>query len=558
MGDITEDKLKDELTKEFGVEGTGYIINTINNGKQWKIIVKGIEYDIDKPAALAELGNNKIKLNVLEDVATESRASIIKVSATVETITKEEYISSEQLRIKEEIRNLNMEDLGNYYSSLMTNGYTTTFTEMYSSAPFNTIDDYYDNYGPKSSGNYEDVYDFVVKSASSTLGNQYNNKYTSISININGESKYVTANTENYAEFIVLTNGTHKISAFNQNGDTGHATANVTKCKIETFSDIMKSNYILSKDGYEVVIPAGFAYGTSVNVGTVTKGLVITDSVDENNNSTGNEFVWIPIDKTNLTVGKTEKQMAIKTSGTDIKGNENYQGALYEQWTDTATYIPTNHIIREPAYLTDSTHGDDNNFNKDSLGNKIVTEASMQEDYNAMIKSIKENGGFYIARYEMGKDSNYSKVGAVPTSAANRDEKTWYGLYCKAKNYKSPNGYDSIVSSMIWDSQYDAMLNFVLTNSEDKAKVTATGNGNNTKVVLKTGIYTGNEDSLNNIFDLAGNMREWTMGRYSNTSRTIRGNSYIDSSVSPSKKDGSYYSDLISANFGTRLSMYIK
>ena len=182
----------------------------------------------------------------------------------------------------------------------------------------------------------------------------------------------------------------------------------------------------------------------------------------------------------------------------------------------------------------------------------------MQEDYNAMIKSIKTNGGFYIARYEMGKDSNYSKVGVAPTSAANRDEKTWYGLYCKAKNYEKPNGYDSIVSGMIWDSQYDAMLNFVLTNSEDKAKVTATGNGNNTKAVLKTGTYTGNVDSINNIFDLAGNMREWTKGAHSSNSRIIRGNSYIDSSVSPSAKSSGYSPNLASANFGTRLSMYIK
>ena len=166
-------------------------------------------------------------------------------------------------------------------------------------------------------------------------------------------------------------------------------------------------------------------------------------------------------------------------------------------------------------------------------------------DYNKMIQSVKTYGGFYVGRYEMGiegTESNkkcISKIGVTPTSAYDSDTSMWYGLYSKAKTYT--NSKNSVTSGMIWGSQYDAMLNFGLTNSIDSVKITANTNGNHSGKLLKTGTWKGS-DSINNIFDLEGNLFEWTHEAWGMVSRVVRGGdfSYSDS---PSNRGGIYPGD---------------
>ena len=45
-------------------------------------------------------------------------------------------------------------------------------------------------------------------------------------------------------------------------------------------------------------------------------------------------------------------------------------------------------------------------------------------------------------------------------------ENRWYGLYTKCKDYATKNNVSSSVgSSMIWGSQYDAMMNWMQKNN---------------------------------------------------------------------------------------------
>ena len=107
---------------------------------------------------------------------------------------------------------------------------------------------------------------------------------------------------------------------------------------------------------------------------------------------------------------------------------------------------------------------------------------------------------------------------------------------------------------MIWGSQYDAMLNFAL-NGTDIEKVTATTNGNHAVRILKTGL-TKTSDSINNIYDLEGNMWEWSLEASSPYGRVTRGGYYYDS-ISPSNRYG-YSPSYTSVSHGSRLSLYIK
>jgi formylglycine-generating enzyme required for sulfatase activity len=143
-----------------------------------------------------------------------------------------------------------------------------------------------------------------------------------------------------------------------------------------------------------------------------------------------------------------------------------------------------------------------------------------------------------------------SKLGVTPATAFDSATKYWYGLYSKAKTYTT----SSVQSSMIWGSQYDAMLNFALTGA-DKAKVVATTNGNHGGTQTKTGAYKGS-DCINNIYDLEGNEWEWTLEAYNSGGRDRRGGNFVNA-VSPSFRGKNYpYDD----NFiiGSRATLYIK
>ena len=312
-------------------------------------------------------------------------------------------------------------------------------------------------------------------------------------IECNGQSEELV---DNKAEFIMTKNGDYQIIGKNAEGEiVGESTCYATKCKIEEYSNIQNSNYTLTQGGLTAVVPAGFAYGTSSNVGTISTGLVITDAVD-NGYSIGNEFVWIPVNKDDLTVGNTNKKIAVLQDGSTT----DYIGVLYD-WERDST---GNTVITQTASSRREPLQDDNE-----------SGILMQSDYNAFIESIKKYGGFYIGRYEMGLENNYSKLGVLPANAGRQETSGWNGLYSRAKSYNKTG----VTSQMIWGSQFDAMLNFALTNDADKQKVTSTiGNHENP---LKTGIWIGPDnltDKINNIFDLEGNYLEWTQeygeGRY--------------------------------------------
>ncbi|MEI3356677.1 MAG: hypothetical protein V8R81_06670 [Clostridia bacterium] len=191
----------------------------------------------------------------------------------------------------------------------------------------------------------------------------------------------------------------------------------------------------------------------------------------------------------------------------------------------------------------------------------------MQTNYKNMATSVAKYGGFYVGRYETSlsnsnsteaKDGNaQSKSGVIPTSANNSATYRWYGLYQAQKTYA--DGNSSVESSMIWGSQYDAIINWVKNgnNEIEKAKLTNTSLGNNSSnSVTTTGNVDYKEDSINNIRDLGGNLREWTLEAYTTVYRVCRGGVY-GYTCSPSYRDydnpyGTY------SGGGSRLTLYIK
>jgi hypothetical protein len=129
---------------------------------------------------------------------------------------------------------------------------------------------------------------------------------------------------------------------------------------------------------------------------------------------------------------------------------------------------------------------------------------------------------------------------------------------------KAPeNASQKVVSSMIWGSQYDAMLKWMKGNkinvtsssptdlsigTTSKNTTRVTGGANNGQTVSK--------DKLSNIYDLLGNIREWTQEAISTAYRISRGG-YYSGSYAPSSRTDNYPASTFSS-YGSRLTLYIK
>ena len=300
-----------------------------------------------------------------------------------------------------------------------------------------------------------------------------------------------------------------------------------------------------------IPIPQGYNYIKGDKIG----GAVITDAAT-GVEKTGNEFVWVPVD--------TLSNMAVPTSGTDANENTNYRGVLYNWYTDVTgntayAWSADSTSNREPANLISS-------YDSKSK-NSSWTSTLYQEEYNKMIKSVAQYGGFYVGRYEMSLNSETknaeSKYGVTSANASDTDTNQWYGLYNRAKTYAPENASQKVVSSMIWGSQYDAMLKWMKGNKINVTSSSPTdlsiGNTSRNTTRVTGGANNGqtvSKDKLSNIYDLLGNIREWTQEAISTAYRISRGG-YYSGSYAPSSRTDNYPASTFSS-YGSRLTLYIK
>ena len=542
----TKEKIKLELMGKYDNNGKYSDTDVINavlkvTGNQVQVGDATVLSKKGNSVKIADLWQNQVTKELTitcEEEETESRAIVLKVKVAG-------MMSSGMMSYEEYARDYikDVQD-GPDLIKILVDGvnYVTNSNRTWEEIAgdnYSTVAEFYNSLPSEVTEGTSDYKDFMVKEKVIDPKG-YEEKYAPTVI-CNGQTEKITSE---YAEFGISVNGEYDVSATTPDGGRGTTKATITKCKIETFSNICDTNTEITSDGYTVTVPAGFAYGTSDNVKSVNGGLVITDSVDSNGNSTGNEYVWIPVDKTKLTVGNTDKKMAKISSGSDYEGVlYNFSGTSSTEMTDYGLGT-TNE--REPDIVS--------NYDGKSNDPVGIKKENLQKEYNDMIASIKKYGGFYVARYEAGIENGKvtSKIGITPTSADNDQSKTWYGLYSLAKTYT--NNKNSVTSQMIWGSQYDAMLNFALTGN-DKSKVKSTEYGNDSRTILRSGL-TRTSDKINNIYDLGGNLEEWTSEASYTDVRAYRGGLYNDAS-SPANRSSndptvSYSIDSL------RSSLYVK
>ena len=197
------------------------------------------------------------------------------------------------------------------------------------------------------------------------------------------------------------------------------------------------------------------------------------------------------------------------------------------------------------------------------------------EEYKNMIDSVEHYKGFYVGRYETSMDQTTTPDSAIAQSqadkkvldSANGNNGGYRMIYYQDSNRNPSNPYyysSSVTSSMIWNAQYDAMLNWILQKADNKEKAFSTTLGNHKTATTSDSSGTNVDDLTNNIYDLGGNVQEVTQGSNSNTAYIARGGAFYRSSSYPGTYNMTYirawglYNISTSYNyFGTRMTLYL-
>ena len=324
---------------------------------------------------------------------------------------------------------------------------------------------------------------------------------------------------------------------------------------------------------YPVTIPGG---ATISNIPgeyeSVEDGLVIyitnedkiADWSDiETIQKTYDQFVWIPVDKETAIIeegveitGSTnsEKFTSLKNYVSNItsptngpskypmavkKSDGTYSGILYDFKEENVTITMT-----PKDYTTTSSNREPDDVSYDA-SNSTITETSLQEEYKTMIERVAKKGGFWIGRYETSNmnSSNFTTnpIKVIKGTKNGINNVTWYKMYEGQKEYKNAKLTNSeTTTSMIWGSQWNQIMiwmreirntvypsngNYYITNSVGMGNygyISGVDDGySSTSAPAGTGCF-----KTKNIYDLAGNVFDWTLEASYTYYRVGRGGSY--------------------------------
>ena len=244
-----------------------------------------------------------------------------------------------------------------------------------------------------------------------------------------------------------------------------------------------------------VKIPEGFYH---VEGTTVTGGLVISDvkGDDLNNSAGGNQYVWIPVDGILGEDGTIE----------NVTGSE--KKILLGRYSFDSSGTPS-------EYAGDYT--EENSRNTDDLLNYGNTIAN---DIEGFIDSVRTNGGYYIARFEASQNTATNKA------ESKYDKAVWNNITQPNAAIACQGLYEGVNSDLMNSYAWDTAILFIQKYGQNNYSRQDGRSINSSKQT--TGL---SGDVQLNIYDMAGNVYEWTTetSSYSNYPCVVRGGSCTDS-----------------------------
>ena len=324
---------------------------------------------------------------------------------------------------------------------------------------------------------------------------------------------------------------------------TGESIANVEKYMEEILAknnaklwDQTKVTTTVTEDNKYVPVPKGYVVSKATGETKVNEGLVIyegTEEVNDGNVETArkekNQYVWIPVTNTDLLEMYEEGEGTELATALGVKLTTNVYS---KDRSSVAGFTPEGEKAPiEPDILTSEVEGDAVTGNSEKGIEQIKsvfgyegTDAEVLEAYGKMLveeytnayESIKTYGGFYIGRYEL--------TGSIDNPTVRKDGEvigfqSWYNLY-KACSKVAENEY--VQSTMISGNQWDELMDWLIdtgAKSEEEINKDSRTWGNYKDSVGEAAEGSGAKRTAgyneawkaNNIYDIAGNVSEWTL-----------------------------------------------
>lgn len=255
-----------------------------------------------------------------------------------------------------------------------------------------------------------------------------------------------------------------------------------TKVELPEWSDIYENTKeYIDEEGKKAIIPKGFRVSLKQGENKIIDGLVVKDQKE-------NEFVWVPV--------------------TWIKSGYSRTAFADDNWTYS------------------QVQGDlDEGTNSYIIGRKsnmdyAFVEAILEEEK----KSVEKYGGYYIGRYEAGIERNEARtaddIGNVEDEVIIKKDKNVYNYISQIEAKEKAESFynketDGVISKLCSSYAWDTALNFIDSKEENKGWITSGTGGNYKQEVGGTGkLSKTGYHSINNIYDMAGNVYEWTTEYY--------------------------------------------
>ena len=327
-------------------------------------------------------------------------------------------------------------------------------------------------------------------------------------------------------------------------------------------------------EGEKVTTPPMPSSEFSYVTGSVDDGYVIQDK-------NGNQFVWVPVDKNQkIKVNVTSKEDITSITLTDPYGDkileETNTGTTYtndnipptingpyilkvktaneEKTTILGVHslyeydIMTDWMLTDECFETDLAQSEMPGVTLETflqqLGVETVEEAypiigaqakgqfEEKEEYDTET-SVKENGGFYIGRYEASDDGGSVAVKRNVTPENNISQ---IDALDKANHMYDTLSEKNFESSLLTGAAWDRTLGWLeetgaVSSFEIVGDSKTWGNYSDDEFENSEGLQnTGSipQTEKNHIFDLAGNVEEWTTEAASSDNRVYRGGNYYN------------------------------